>query len=171
MNIKYVFLLLMIFTCYLMACQNKPEAEKTTNQVITSKKTVQKSKTINLSNHTKIDTIEILLGDEMWSNINWGKVDAGLIIKTYFILKNTTDSTLTINRIRTGDGGCYVYQGGDHFKEITLAPNEQTSFRLEQLTQGRRNRIHKDICIFIDDAPIPKRRRCFEFNGWVVRSD
>lgn len=119
----------------------------------------------------KADTLELRLSDPAsFADINWGTVKQGGRLLYYFKLVNDLPEAIVLNRISTGDGGCYVDSIGKGLAwELPVPAGKTVTFQLLQMTEGREGALSKTIFFRFSDAKGELPSRQFLFRGTVVR--
>lgn len=121
------------------------------------------------------DTLPIYISQPA-PDIYWGDIVSTIPeVEQRFWLINDTEDIYMMQRIMTGDGGCYPnnLSGRDHVPRIPILPGDTLGFMLNQLTNGRRFRITKYIRIYLRKLPLdttdtarPLVKR-FKFHGYI----
>jgi uncharacterized cupredoxin-like copper-binding protein len=82
---------------------------------------------------------------------NFGDIESGKIVTHYFVLANTGDDNLTLNRVHASCG-CTVVKPD---KE-TLAPGESTKLKVDFNSTGRRGQQEKTVYVNTNDPKKPE---------------
>ncbi len=150
-----------------MACQLDKKIENTP-------KTGNEKKVICLNDYA-VDTIPVYLADDsVLHDIDWGTVESDAVVEAYFAVENNTDNLVSIQRMRTGDGGCYVNYGSKTVSSVVIHPRKTVIIDIVQLTKSRYGRVNRRIEIlwitFIDEELVNKKRS-FRFGGFVNKKN
>lgn len=114
------------------------------------------------------DTVSFSLLNDTLANICWGKAPQGEKIVYYFRLKNNAGDSLVINKITTGDGGCYAEkENGDPISSVHLQKDNVFVFRITQSTKGKSGRLMHPVTVYYTDAAGKQHARTFRFYGTV----
>jgi|GEM_PF-3346858 len=98
---------------------------------------------------------------------NWDTISADSTFRTYFTLTNDSTEKIILQRVSTGDGGCYPYKGdGRKLYYVILQPGEKVDFYFI-MVPGKKGPLRRNIAVLLQDEQGNSWEKHFTWQGYL----
>jgi hypothetical protein len=115
------------------------------------------------------DTMQIFLSRNC-PDQNWGTMKADTTFKRWYTIHNDLGYDVNLERVMTGDGGCYPEYGD--MKNVGYTPikkGENFTFYLVMNAEGKQGKISRSILLRFSDASKKEWAKTFHWDGIIAK--